>query len=316
METESIFGRMVKQLDKLPVERPLAALNGERPEAPDWYRALELEPPETFRPVVEGAAIEVLAWGEKGRPGLLLAHGNAAHARWWGPVAPLLARDYRVVSLSYSGMGGSDWRPAYSFGLQVEELFAAAQAGGLFEAEQPPIFVGHSFGARAVARALHERGGELTGGVIVDGTLLPPSNIQDRIVKEQYFENAADALKRFNLKPPQPCDNLYILDHVARASIVETDKGWRWRFDPDLRRHFNLEDVWNLIAEPRGRIAFVYGQDSAMINAEVLAAQRKQVPAGAPFVGIPAAGHHLMFDQPIALAAALSALMQAWLGTE
>ena len=88
METESIFGRMVQQLDKLPVERPLATLNGERPDAPDWYRALELEPPETFRPVVEGAAIEVLAWGEKGRPGLLLAHGNAAHARWWGPVAP------------------------------------------------------------------------------------------------------------------------------------------------------------------------------------------------------------------------------------
>jgi pimeloyl-ACP methyl ester carboxylesterase len=312
METESIFGRMVKQMGTLPVERPLAALNGERPGRPDWYRVLDLEPAEEFRPVVEGAAIEVLAWGEKGLPGLLLAHGNAAHARWWGPVAPLLARDYRVVSLSYSGMGGSDWRPAYSFGLQVKELFAAARAGGLFEASQPPVFVGHSFGARAVARALHERGAELTGGVIVDGTLLPARDIQDRIVKEQYFENAVDALKRFNLKPPQRCDNLYILDDVARASIVETGKGWRWRFDPDVRRHFDLQDVWSLIAEPNARLAFVYGQDSAMINAEVLNAQRKQVPAGTPFVGIPAAGHHIMFDQPLALAAVLAALMQSW----
>jgi pimeloyl-ACP methyl ester carboxylesterase len=44
----------------------------------------------------------------------MLLHGNAAHLGWWSFLAPLLAGQYRVVALSFSGMGASSWRDAYS----------------------------------------------------------------------------------------------------------------------------------------------------------------------------------------------------------
>ena len=86
---------------------PLAHLRGQRP-APDWFeQALRHAPQRTWHEVA-GARIETLAWGEIGKPGLLLLHGNGAHADWWSFIAPLLASDYRVAALSWSGMGGSD----------------------------------------------------------------------------------------------------------------------------------------------------------------------------------------------------------------
>ena len=36
---------------------------------------------------------------------------------------------------------------------------------------------------------------------------------------------------------------------------------------------------------------------------------RETLPAGSPFVGVPEAGHHLMVDQPLAVVAALRALL-------
>ncbi len=85
-----------------------------------------MEPAETLFANIGGADIEVLAWGERGRPGVLLAHGSCAHARWWSPVAAMLATEFRVASLSWSGMGGSQWRDSYCFEQQADELFAAA----------------------------------------------------------------------------------------------------------------------------------------------------------------------------------------------
>jgi pimeloyl-ACP methyl ester carboxylesterase len=314
MEVDAILQRVITAGRRPSSERPLASLKGEKPVAPAWYRALQIEPPEVMSVSVEGADIEVLAWGERGKPGLLLAHGNRAHARWWGPVAPLLAKQFRVVSLSYSGMGGSGWRPSYTLDLQVEELFAAAQAGGLFEAERPPVFVAHSFGSRGVAHAMAKRGRELTGVILVDSTILPsqvpPLNLS---TPDPRYPTIAEALSRFNLKPPQACENLFILDDVARGSLVEGPDGWRWRFDPEYLKKTVLQDVWDGIAAPPCKLAFIYGEDSATVQGDVIETQRKQAPPCTPFIGIPNAGHHLMFDQPVAVATTLSALKQSWL---
>ena len=82
---------------------------------------------------IAGARIETLAWGERGKPGLLLMHGNGAHAQWWSFIAPFFARDWRVVAFSWSGMGRSDRRPSgtYSLDLFVDEAFSIAQAEGI-----------------------------------------------------------------------------------------------------------------------------------------------------------------------------------------
>jgi pimeloyl-ACP methyl ester carboxylesterase len=294
-------------------QRPLARFGGQPPARPDWYRDLRIEPEQTLYLDVDGARIEVLVWGEAGRPGILLAHGSRAHARWWGPVAPLLARDYRVASLSWSGMGGSDWRQAYSLDLQVAELFAAARGAGLFAGDRPPVFVAHSFGTRALTQAAADRGDALSGAILVDGILafgrMPPI---DSMAKDPRYASLTEALARFSLKPDQHCDNPFILDDIARAALEQTGTGWRWRFDPEFYRKLSLNDVWPALARPRCPLALVHGEHSAVFTSNELDAEKAQAPAGTRFVCIPGAGHHIMADQPIALTAVLRRLIATW----
>ena len=90
----------------------LAPFQGAPPPTPAWFDAAIAQAPERTMITVEGANIELLTWGEVGKPGLLLLHGNGAHADWWSFIAPFFAKDWRVAAISWSGMGGSDWRPA------------------------------------------------------------------------------------------------------------------------------------------------------------------------------------------------------------
>ena len=244
-----------------------APYGGERPPAPAWYEALRGEAPEPLRVTVDGAGIEVLAWGERGRPGILLVHGNGAHAHWWGPVAPLLAREYRVASLSLSGMGGSDWRA------------------------------------------------ELSGVAFVDSFIVPPAMLPRGRTperKRRAYPDLASALARFRLSPSQPSDAPYILHDVARAGLIEEGGRWRWRFDPHLIQKLDVEEPWDVVAAPPCPIGFIYGDRSALATPPIIAAQRAGAPPGTPSIAIPEAWHHVMFDQPLALVAALRALAACW----
>ena len=75
---------------------------------------------------MDGAEVETLAWGERGKPGLIFLHGGAAHGDWWSFIAPFFARERRVVAPTFSGMGRSQWRDAYDFRQFVRE---AREAG-------------------------------------------------------------------------------------------------------------------------------------------------------------------------------------------
>jgi pimeloyl-ACP methyl ester carboxylesterase len=211
-------------------------------------------------------------------------------------------------------MGGSQWRPAYSIGQQVTELFATAAAGGLFGGERPPVFIGHSFGSRALTQAAADRGDEIAGAILVDGVITPNRRppVSSMLVDPRYG-SLEEALARFNLKPAQACDNPFILDDIARASLEQAADGWRWRFDPEFYTKFALSDVWPALARARCPLACVYGDRSAVLTAEDIATMKAQAPAGTPFVRIPDAGHHIMADQPLALTAALRGLVESWL---
>ncbi len=127
---------------------PLHAFRGLKPPAPAWFeRAVAEEPERTFIEV-ESAKVELLACGERGRPGLIFLHGGAAHADWWSFIAPFFARDHRVVAPSFTGMGRSGWRDAYVFDQLVREAREAGRRGGAFPLG-PPVVVGHSFGGRS-----------------------------------------------------------------------------------------------------------------------------------------------------------------------
>ncbi len=300
---------------------PLAPFDGERPEAPEWLaRALRQEPERRFV-TVEGAKIETLIWepAEKPtKPGLMLLHGNGAHADWWSFLAPYLARDRRVVALSWSGMGGSDWREAYSLTQFEREPIEVAAATGLAE-HGPPLLVAHSFGGRIALSLLANNPEPFGAAVIVD----PPVFAPDRPTKpgpgdsepkpHRIYPTLAAALARFRFLPAQPCANLYIADHIARLSLREVPEGgWTWRFDPFLWRNMKRRDPAIDIRAAQRPLALVRGGASRLMRAEDAAFMMSLLPEGSPFVEIPEADHHVMIDQPLAFIAALEALLTSW----
>ncbi len=231
---------------------PLAAFHGQTPPAPAWFvRAIAQEPERTFVEV-EGAKVETLAWGERGRPGLMFLHGGAAHADWWSFIAPFFAGDHRVVASTFTGMGRSDWRESYVFEQFVREAREAGRAGGAFEAA-PPVVVGHSFGGRVAMGLSRDFGGELKGAVMVDPPFFAPQNPRPpsppRPTKARRVQHSLSAIvARFRLMPPQPCDNLFILDCLARRSAREVvdgegRPGWALCFDPQFWEKFTRVDA-------------------------------------------------------------------------
>lgn len=283
---------------------------------PPWFAAALTDLPDRLDVEVEGASIEVMRWGRAGaRPDLLLIHGNGAHADWWRFTAPLLAVDRRVVAFSLSGMGNSAWRPAYSVELYACEAIAAATVAGLFDDAAKPWIVAHSFGSVVALHCLDRIANRVGGLVIADnGIRLPPeAGLHPTLVRPPVFHPECDILlRRFRLQPAQFCANDYILRFLAETSVVETEAGWRWKFDPFARgsRGWDHGDATRArIVAATVPLAFLFGDESALVDADVLARTRAAVPPTTPFVGIPAAGHHLMLDQPLAFVTATRALV-------
>lgn len=151
---------------------PLAALAGARPSAPAWFTRTIGQPPERSTVTVDGVEVETLVWGVRGKPGLLLLHGNGAHADWWTFIAPFLAQNHRVAAFSFSGMGGSQWRRPNSMTNYITEAMAVARATGLFDADRKPVVIGHSFGGFVAVGIAAAHGDGLGGAVIVDTPIL------------------------------------------------------------------------------------------------------------------------------------------------
>jgi pimeloyl-ACP methyl ester carboxylesterase len=126
------------------------------------------------------------------------------------------------------------------------------------------------------------------------------------------------ALARFRFAPPQPCENLFIADHIARASVKvvppsdRQEAGWTWRFDPRLAQGRPRVPVSSCLAMPRSPLAFIVGARSPLTNATVRNFVQGTAPPGTPWIAIPDSNHHVLVDQPLALVAALTALFESW----
>lgn len=315
-----------------PVAPLLASFEGRVPACPTWFSTALGHEPQRSEIDVQGTPIEMLSWGEIGRPGLLLLHGKMAHADWWRFIAPFFASTHRVVALSWSGMGGSGWRDTYSVETMADEAMAAARAGGLFENARKPVFVAHSFGAYAALLCAQHHGAQLGGLVTVDMPLLSREQRESRIGvhrpairveveprSTRVYASLADALARFRFAPEQPCENLFIVDHIARTSLKQVPfesgdgMGWTWRFDPRVALLYPGRPGPNL-RHATCPVAICWGAESALVDPATSAHVRSLMPPGTPGIEIPAARHHVMVDQPLAFLSALRGLLEAWPG--
>lgn len=295
----------------------LAPFGGEPPPAPAWFDATIAQAPERSMIAVEGANIELLTWGEVGKPGLLFLHGNGAHADWWSFIAPFFAQDWRVAAISWSGMGGSDWRSAYSAELFAAEIFAAVEAAGLEAGGVKPIVVGHSFGGFPTLYCAAHHPERLRGAIMVDSSIQPPEKRWKGPPPRSgqglpSYSTLDEALTRFRLAPPQPCENLYIADFIARRSLKEVEDGWTWKFDPDLWYNFRMPDLGALLPRIACPAALMWGERSNLMHAETLDYMVAQMPKDVLLLPVPDADHHVMIDQPLAFVAGLRGLLAAW----
>jgi len=302
---------------------PLAPFDGALPPAPDWFNQALADVPERFEVRVQGAPIEALAWGRVGDPGLLLMHGNGAHADWYSFIGPLLKAGRRVVAFSFSGNGGSGWRTQYSVAQWADEAVAVAEAAGLYQGPGLPVFAAHSFGGFPLMNLAARHGDRVARAVIIDTPLRPPSAADakrrhraDGLRSAKVYASLADALKRFRLLPAQACAHPFIADVIARRGLKQVvgpdgQPGWVWRFDPFLFRHFSFGRPYRDLRAAQCPVTLVRGGRSRLITTELFANAVALAPAGTQTLELPDADHHVMIDQPQAFAELLASLAPA-----
>jgi pimeloyl-ACP methyl ester carboxylesterase len=286
---------------------------------------LETTPPQWFADAIAMPAVDrwvdvastnihYLDWGSRGRPGLILVHGGAAHAHWWSYVAPFFSRDWHVVALDLSGHGDSNRRTDYHKELWADEVLAVGVDAGF---PAPPVVVGHSLGGMVTITAAASHGEDMAGAVIVDAPVRKPAPESEEGRSGRTFRSPGvypslpEAMEHFRLVPNQPVTHPYILNYIAVHSLHETDAGWTWKFDPNV---FNRNPValGEQLAAVSCRVALIRGDYSVIVPPDTAEYMYELLGRLSPVASIPESHHHVMVDQPLAFVAALRTLLADW----
>jgi pimeloyl-ACP methyl ester carboxylesterase len=280
---------------------------------PGWFSAALATPAEEASVAVEGASIRYRAWGERGRGGAVLVHGTAAHAHWWDHVGPQLPAGLRVVALDLSGHGDSDRRGEYSLDRWAAEVVTVAADGGIAGA---PVIIGHSLGGTIATRAAARYGAALAGIVVIDTPLFEtPPEPEDTVMGsaafrgERTYSSREEALARFRLVPEHPVLP-YVRDHIAACSVTRLGNGqWGWKFDRGL--FGKMAPSWPMVRPADCRAAILRAQHGIMTPA-MAALLCERLGRDVTVFEIPAAGHHVLLDEPLCLVTALRAVLAGW----
>ena len=280
---------------------------------PDWFnQALDKEHTSKFVEV-NGACIEYMEWGNPENQSVIMLHGTNAHAHWFKFIGSMLSDNYHFVVMSFSGMGGSDWRSFYTRDTFVDDVWGVVKATGM----ENPIVVGHSFGGMVSLITASKHSQDMSGLLLVDFVVNKPEEHHEwyegraparppRIVKERE-----ELIKRFRLMPPQQCINQYLVDYIADHSIRETEKGWAWTFDPSAYDGLIIgSDHSKILSELSCPVGFYYGEYTIEFKEGELQTMKDLLPENSPIFGLKDAQHHLMLDQPLPFIENLDRLIQ------
>lgn len=281
---------------------------------PDWFTRAAATPFRQSTIEVDGCPINVMEWGDQGKPGLMFVHGGAAHAHWWSFLAPLFTHRYHVAALDLSGHGHSGHRETYSHDIWAREILEACKA---VDFVGPPVVTGHSLGGLVTIQAAATYGDSLAGAVIVDSPVRRPDPESEEGTRGRAFrapgiyDDLKTALSHFHLIPRQPSGPDYIIDHVARHSLHRTPAGWTWKFDHRLFDHISVP-MREQLASVRCRVALLRGESSVVVPPDTADYMYELMGRVSPVISIPEAHHHLILDQPLAFVAALRTLLADW----
>ncbi len=283
--------------------------------APEWFNQALATSYVDREVEVDGAAIHYLDWGRSSNPGLVLIHGGAAHAHWWTFLGPFFTEEWHVVAIDLSGHGDSGRRSDYSPEHWSDEVMAVAADAGF---PGPPVIVGHSLGGMVAINTAVTYGHDLAGAVIVDAPVRRPDPESEEGRGGRAFRapgvygSLEEALTHFRVIPPQPCENDFIIDHIAQRSLHETTAGWTWKFDPELFNRSVVAPPGETLRQVRCRVALLRGEHSVIVPPDIASYMYDLLDRHAPVISIPEAHHHLTLDQPLAFVAALRTLLGEW----
>jgi pimeloyl-ACP methyl ester carboxylesterase len=281
------------------------------PVADDWVqrmidspgRSLELRTPEHVT--------HYLQWGEPTNPRvMLLLHGYLGHAHWWDFIAPWFARDYRVIAIDFAGMGDSSARAEYS------DIGYADQVGEVLKmiGSKNVTLIGHSFGGRISVLVAYRYPEFLHRAIIVDSNI----GFSDRAARPRFaprpkklYPDLATACSRFHLVPEEPPIISRIMQHLALHSLKPQAGGFVWKFDAALGNGLDREPLaeGELLGKINVTLDFIAGELSVVAPSSLVERIGKALRSGRAPIVIPGAYHHIPADQPLALVAALRALL-------
>ena len=286
-------------------------VNGES--IPNWFwEAIDVEPV-TKTVEVDECDVSYRHYEAIGKPGMLLIHGMNAHSRWWDFIAPQLLDRYQVAAMDLTGMGDSDYRYEYSSNTYADEILAVLD-DAKFGTDS--IVVAHSFGGYMAVRAANKAPDRFKALVMVDSGIRHPHDpVPEQIwmsgARSKIYPDKETALNRFRVQPPQPCDNEFLLQYIARNSLMPVDGGWTWKFDEDLLT--SLTDAERKPEEFQAlttTLGVIFGADSELFSRRTLEYMQELIPEPFLIKEIANAQHHLFLDQPQAFVESLLEMCQ------
>ena len=281
---------------------------------PDWFDQAINKECRAKSVEVNGAKIEYMEWGDPKNQSVIMLHGTNAHAHWFKFIGALMSDKYHFVVMSFSGMGGSDWRSFYTRDTFVDDVWGVVEDAGM----ENPVIVGHSFGGMVSLITASKYSSEMAGLLLVDFVVYKPENHHEWYEGRtparppRIVQNRQELLDRFRLMPPQPCVNQFLVDYIADHSIRQTEEGWAWTFDPAAYDGLIIgSDHSKILNELECPVGFYYGEHTIEFNAKSGVKDMSDLlPEGSPIVGLKDAQHHLMLDQPLPFIENLDSLIQ------
>ncbi len=279
----------------------------------DWLARSLAQPGASRWAEITGCRIHYLEWiGPPDAPTIVLIHGFRAHAHWWDFTAPLLAADFRVLALDLGGMGDSGHRAVYNHVTFAEEIAGVIAHAGARDA----IVIGHSFGGVVSVGAAY-RFPELIAHLILIDSRVRFADETHQIpappVHPKRLSSDRNALlERYRLIPDQGGIDPIIFRHIAEHSLHQFEGQWSWKFD-SLFYASSLataaQEEATLLQQLEIPVDYIYGEHSVIVSRKFAQRVRASVRNGCGPIEIPNAHHHVLLDQPLAMVAALRALL-------
>ncbi len=231
---------------------------------------------------------------------VVLLHGQLANSHWWRPIAGQLAKDCSVLAVDFSGMGDSQWRENYSFLTHVLEVKHISQLMN----KKHFVTIGHSYGGLVgLSLAAHNLSAH-KGHIMIDSPMAvlfeeqAPSRFIDSRIKAQvvHYPDQKTLCSRFRIIPPQPILIPSLAEAVALESVILDEKGWRWKFDPNVLAFMHTGG--RLATDVKPILSYIAGGESVFWKGSYAMLLDKHQVA---YQVIPKAHHALLLDAPEAL---------------